>query len=252
MISDETDEIIKKLFNPHKNWYQNNLQSMGSSQFVFDYVHLLYYKCNKVNLNRDGLYINSPDWIKNKKATVSPINKKDSNSFEWVITVGLIYDEMGKQAERITKIKFFINNYNWKEIICQPENDDWKKVEKINAKIAPNGFYAKYIYIYIYIYIYLSYVSKHNSNREKLVMFLIISNGEKVCEAKSEGWWHYLGVKKLLALLRGITSKHHGYFYCLNCLNFFATEKKIQSHKRVCENKDICNIIMPPEGTKIL
>ena len=124
MISDETDEIIEKLFNPHKNWYQNNLQSMGSSQFVFDYFHLLYYKCHKVNLNRDGLYINSPDWIKNKKATVSPINKKDSNSFEWVITVELNYDEMVKQAERITKIKFFINNYNWKEIICQPENDD--------------------------------------------------------------------------------------------------------------------------------
>ena len=57
---------------------------------------------------------------------------------------------MVKQAETITKIKFFINNYNWKEIICQPEKDDWKKIEKINAKIAPNGFYAKYIYIYIY------------------------------------------------------------------------------------------------------
>ena len=55
---------------------------MRSSQFVFDYVHLLYYQCHKVNLNRGGLYINSPDWIKSKKATVSPINKKDSNSFE--------------------------------------------------------------------------------------------------------------------------------------------------------------------------
>ena len=48
------------------------------------------------------------------------------------------------------------------------------------------------------------------------------------------------------------SQKTIGYFYCLNCLNSFATEKKIQSHKRVCENKDICNIIMPPEGTKIL
>ena len=29
-------------------------------------------------------------------------------------------------------------------------------------------------------------------------------------------------------------------------------QKTLQSHKRVCENKDFCNIIMPPEDTKIL
>ena len=34
----------------------------------------------------------------------------------------------------------------------------------------------------------------------------MISNGEKR-KAKSEGQWHYLAVKRLLALLRGITSK---------------------------------------------
>ena len=72
----------------------------------------------------------------------------------------------------------------------------------------------------------------------------MISNGEKQ--------WHYIAVKKLSALLRGITSKHHGDFYCLNCFHFFATENKLQSHKRVCENKDFCNIIMPSDDTKIL
>ena len=53
----------------------------------------------------------------------------------------------------------------------------------------------------------------------------MIPNG-KGSEDKSEGRWHYLAVKKLSALLRGITSKHHGDFYCLNCLHSFATEKK--------------------------
>ena len=69
MISDVTDEIIGKLFNSLNNRYQNNLQSMRGSEFVFDYVQLLYYKCNKINLN-GGSYIDSPDWIKNKKATI--------------------------------------------------------------------------------------------------------------------------------------------------------------------------------------
>ena len=44
--------------------------------------------------------------------------------------------------------------------------------------------------------------------------------------------------KKLSALLRGITSKHHGDFCCLNSLHSFATEKKNKVHKKVCENKD--------------
>ena len=41
----------------------------------------------------------------------------------------------------------------------------------------------------------------------------------------------YLAVKTPSALLRGITSKHHGNFYCLNCLHSFATEQKLESHK---------------------
>ena len=56
MISDEADGI--------KNRYQNNIESMRGSDFVFDYVHLMYYKCHKINLNCGGSYIDSPDWIK--------------------------------------------------------------------------------------------------------------------------------------------------------------------------------------------
>ena len=51
IISDEADKVIKKLFESIKSRYQNNFQSMRGSEFVFDYVHLLYYKCHKINLN---------------------------------------------------------------------------------------------------------------------------------------------------------------------------------------------------------
>ena len=71
----------------------------------------------------------------------------------------------------------------------------------------------------------------------------MISDGEK---------WHYLAVKELSALLKEIADKHHGDFYCLNWFHSFATENKLQSHKRLCENKDFCSIIMPSENTKIL
>ena len=51
--------------------------------------------------------------------------------------------------------------------------------------------------------------------------------------------------KKLSILLTGITSKHHGDFCSLNCLHSFATENKRESHKKVSENKDFSNVIMP-------
>ena len=44
----------------------------------------------------------------------------------------------------------------------------------------------------------------------------MITDGEK---------WHYLAVKKLSTLLRGITSKSDGDFYCLNCLHFVQNRK---------------------------
>ena len=35
-----------------------------------------------------------------------------------------------------------------------------------------------------------------------------------------------------------MTSKHVGNFYSLNCFNLFRTKNKLESHKKVCENKD--------------
>ena len=46
-INHEADEVIKEFFESLKNRYQNNLQLMKGSEFVFNYVHLLYYKCHK-------------------------------------------------------------------------------------------------------------------------------------------------------------------------------------------------------------
>ena len=67
MINDEADEVTGELFKSSKNKYQNNLESMKGSEFVFDYVHLLYYKCDKINPNHGGTCIDSPNWMKNKK-----------------------------------------------------------------------------------------------------------------------------------------------------------------------------------------
>ena len=83
MVNDEANEVIKKLSDSLKNRYQNNLESMIHSEFFFDYVHLLYCKCHKINPNHDGSYTDSPDWIKNKKRKNKSYQKKDNKCFQY-------------------------------------------------------------------------------------------------------------------------------------------------------------------------
>ena len=73
----------------------------------------------------------------------------------------------------------------------------------------------------------------------------MIPNEEK------EGW-HYFAVKKLLEVLRGITSKHHGDLYCLNYFHSFATENKFESNEKVYKKKDFCGIALPTQENNIL
>ena len=120
---------------------------MKGSKFGFDYAYLLHYKCHKINPNRDGSYIDSPDWIKNKKATINPINKKNSKCFQYAVTVTLNCEEIKKYPQRKTKIKSFINKYNWEGINFPSKKYDWKNFLKNNKTIALNVFYTKKLYI---------------------------------------------------------------------------------------------------------
>ena len=65
-----------------------------------------------------------------------------------------------------------------------------------------------------------AYKSNYNLNRKNQVIPLMITDGEK---------WHDLVVKSFSALFRGITSRHDGEFYCLNCFQSYTTENKLKS-----------------------
>ena len=52
--------------------------------------------------------------------------------------------------------------------------------------------------------------------------------------------WHYLAVKSLSALLRGIKSNHKEDFHCLNCFHSYTTKNKLKKHENVCKNHDYC------------
>ena len=88
-----------------------------------------------------------------------------------------------------------------------------------------------------------AYLSKYNHKRKNQVILLLITdNGKR---------WHYLAVKSLSSLLRGITSNHHGDFYCLNCFHSYRTHNKLKKHERVCKNHANCRADIPKEHEKI-
>ena len=111
MIGSETDEIIEDLFEYFLQKYQEGLEeSMRGSEFVYDSVDVLYYNLNKVSLSRGGSYIDSPKWLKNKKA-INPKNK-DDKCFQYALTVALNYEQIKKIPQRISNIKPLIDTYN--------------------------------------------------------------------------------------------------------------------------------------------
>ena len=211
MEGSDTDEVIKSLFESFLKIYDLNLQEkMKGSDFAFDGVNSLYYDFNKTSINRGGSYIDSPQWLKNKKSTINPKNN-DDKCFQYAVTLALNLNRIDNHPERISKIKpfklfKFIDQYNWKDIDFPAMNKNWKIFE-LNNEIALNILNVPHNTKKINI----AYKSKNNLTREKQIILLMITNGEK---------WHYLVVKNLSGLLRGITSNHNTDFYCLNYFLF--------------------------------
>ena len=79
-----------------------------------------------------------------------------------------------------------------------------------------------------------AYKSEYNHTRKNQIILLMNTDGKK---------WHYTALKSeptedrfnrptksLSRLFRGITSNHHGHFYCLNCLHSFRTDNPLKKY----------------------
>ena len=153
MIGSETDEIIEDLFESSLQKYQEG----------FMYLNNL----NKVSLSRDGSYKDSPKWLKNKKATINPKNK-DDRCFQYALTVALNYEKTKNDPQRKSKIKPFIDQYNWKEIDFPSHGKDWKKFALNILYVSHNTEKIRH-----------AYKSKYNLTHETQVILLMITDGKK-------------------------------------------------------------------------
>ena len=239
----------------------------GGSDFKFESVELLNCHLYKISLRRGKSYIKSPEWLKNKRATINSKND-DDDCFQYAATVALNHQNIENHLERISNIKPFINQCNWKDMDIKAHQKyrkefkqedlkhfkviDWKMFEQNNKTIALNILFL----LHNTKTIRLAYKSKYNRKCKNQVVLLMIADGKK---------WHYLGLKSVLTvsrynrpvisssrLLRGITSNNNGGFYCLNCLHSCHTDNVLKKHERLCDKHDYRHVKMPTEGNKVL
>ena len=115
---------------------------------------------------------------------------------------------------------------------------EWQKFERNNKTIALNVLYipdntkTKRV----------AYRSEHNNKCRKQMIFLMITDCEKV---------NYLTAINLSALLQGNSSNQKVDFYCLNCFNLYTSKNKLKEHEEICNNNDSCSIEMPKWVEKI-
>ena len=234
MIGIENENI-----NTFRKRYQKGLETkMRGSSFTFEHIDLLEYHLHKITLNRGSSYIETHDWIKNKRVTINPKNNKDNNCFQYAITAALNYQNIDSHPERISKLKPFINNYNWKSINFPAGDKDYSAFESNNGGIALNILYVPYNTKQIR----QAYISKHNECDTQVNLLMITDKTNN---------WHYLSVKSISGLSRGITSNHNRDF-CLNCFHSYTTENKLRKHEKICNYHNFCYLKMPNEDNKIL
>ena len=174
-------------------------------------------------------------WLRSKKEAI--IN--DDNNFQNALDDALNYQNIERDPQRISKLKPYINKYNWEGIDFPAGPKDWIKFERNNKTIALNVLYIPHNTKTISV----AYRSEYNNKRKKQVILLMITDGKK---------WHYLAVTNLSALLEKKSSNHHRDFYCLNCFNSYTSKNKLEEHEEICNNHNSCCIEMPKCFEKIL
>ena len=186
MNGNDTSDSINELIDFFMERYQKGLETkMKGSSYIFERIDLLEYHLLKISLSRGSSYIESPEWIKNKGVTINSKNTKNNNCVQYAITAELNHQNVNHNPERISKLKPFINNYNWKDIEFPSHSKEWRKCECNNKTIALNILYVPYETKEIR----QAYISKHNDERDNQVNLLMITD-----ETSN---WHYLAIKNI-------------------------------------------------------
>ena len=106
----------------------------------------------------------------------------------------------------------------------------------------------------------IAYKSEYNNDCKSQLILLLINDNEKrhylalKNENRSDGEKYCnCPVASLKRLLRAMTSKHHGHFYCLNCLYcLYSAKDRFIKQEELCNKHNYCHIEMPKKYNNIL
>ena len=103
MAYDDVNDVVDELL--------ESLLSRYQTDFIFDFVQLLYYKCHKIYFKRGESNIDSHDWIKHKKSRLNP-KSKDEKCFQYAAAIALNYREIKLNLKRVSNIEPLMNKSN--------------------------------------------------------------------------------------------------------------------------------------------
>ena len=104
MPSSNTNEILEQLLTSLHNKFQDDLVlSQENSSFVYESVEECNIHFDKIDLRRGASFIESPQWLRHKKANISPQNSNDTYCFMYAIAIALFHEALGKNPGRISK-----------------------------------------------------------------------------------------------------------------------------------------------------
>ena len=167
-------------------------------------------------MTHNSTLVKTPTWIGPKNCTINP-QGDDNKCFQYSVTLSLYHEQIGRNPFRVSKIKPFVNNFNWNNINFPPKEQEYKTLEINNKSIALNILQhrdEKICHVY---------KSEFNKKREKQVIRLIITDGKKQ---------HHIFVKNLNFLLNKKYACSEN--YCVNCLKPFITKSKLAKHQIIC------------------
>ena len=176
MMGSDTDQTVKELFESIMQKYKELIEhSTKISGLVLQDIELMEYDINKITINRVGSYIESPEWLKSKNCTINPQNKNNNKCFQYPTTFALNHEKIINYPEKISKIRPFIDEYNWTEIDFSSNQKDWKKSECNNKLIALNILYTPHNTKDVRH----AYKSKFNLTRKCQIILLIITDDDE-------------------------------------------------------------------------
>ena len=144
MSGSETEEMIESLYRSLlQNYYDNLQEKMRGSDFVFNGINYFHYDFDRVSISKGGSYFDSPKWFKDKKSTVNQKNN-DNKCFQYPTILVLNFNKIDKNPQRISRIKPFIENYNWNDINFLATKKDWNRFEINNKNVALNILYVPF------------------------------------------------------------------------------------------------------------